>query len=327
MKYIIPIFLLTAAFVSTSAVFAPAGDEAPLSVIVVTGDIMLGRTVERVSLAQGFGYPFLYTKDIFSGADAVFSNLEGPVPFLHEKTPAYSFRFSFLPESTQALKNAGVDVVTLANNHTTDFGEKGYSDTTKVLEKEGIDFVGHPVRMGEGLTFEKSIHHRNVRFVGLNDTYTPIESKKVTELIQRLKKDGTFIIVAVHWGEEYKNTSNERQQRLGHVLIDAGADVVVGHHPHVVEEVEIYHQKPIFYSLGNFIFDQYFSEDVQEGLAVKISLGDKNVSYELIPVDLHKSQPKKMTPDAAGKFLAELSQRGATDIQWETARGYFLSPR
>jgi poly-gamma-glutamate synthesis protein (capsule biosynthesis protein) len=295
MKYFIFGFLLTATFSFSSAVFAPMGvlRESPPATIVVTGDVMLGRAVEGISLSRGFDYSFAYTKDIFSGADIVFSNLEGPVPSVHEKTPDFLFRFSFHPNSIQALHDAGVNMVTLANNHTLDFGEKGYSDTTKELQKQKIDFVGHPTRMGEGLTVEKTIRGRSVRFVGLNDTYTPVDIEKASTLIRSLKKDGAFVIVAVHWGEEYRTVSNERQQMLGHALIDAGADVVVGHHPHVVEEMEMYHGKPIFYSLGNFIFDQYFSEDVQQGLAVKIAIGDKKVSYELIPVDLHKSQPKR----------------------------------
>lgn len=302
MKYLIPVFLLSAALASTSAVFAPDRVEALPSTIVVTGDVMLGRTVEGISAARGFDYPFLYTKDIFSGADAVFSNLEGPVPSVHEKTPAYSFRFSFHRNSIKALHDAGVNVVTLANNHTVDFGEGGYADTVAELKKNGIAFAGHPVRMGEGLTVEKSIRGRAVRFVGLNDTYAPIDIKKAAALVLDLKKDGAFVIVAVHWGEEYSTVSNVRQQTLGHALIDAGADVVVGHHPHVVEEMEMYNGKPIFYSLGNFIFDQYFSEEVQHGLAVKISIGDKKVSYELIPVDLHKSQPKRDEKESSRFF-------------------------
>ncbi len=304
MKYLPLIFLLTAAFVSTSAVFAPSGGgEAPPSTVVVTGDIMLGRAVEGISLSRGFEYPFRYVKDIFSGADAVFANLEGPVPSAHERTPDYSFRFSFLPESIRALKEAGVNVVTLANNHAVDFGENGYINTAKELKKQGILFVGHPVRMGESLTVEKTIRGRAVRFVGLNDTYAPVDSKKAAELISGLKKDGAFVIVAVHWGEEYKTVSNERQQTLGRALIDAGADVVVGHHPHVTQEAETYRGKPIFYSLGNFIFDQYFSEETQNGFAVKISIEDKKASYEIIPVDLHKSQPKKNQKEASRYFI------------------------
>lgn len=292
MKYIIPAFLLAGAFVSANAVFAPIGEQTPV-VVVVTGDVMLGRSVEGLSLAHGFEYPFVYTKDIFSGADVAFSNLEGPVPLVHERTPAYSFRFSFLPESIRAMREAGVNVVTLANNHAVDFGEEGYLHTVAELAKEGVGVTGHPVRISEDLTFEKTIRGRKVHFVGLNDTYRPIETEKARALVRGSKKDGAFVIVAVHWGEEYENHSNERQQRLGHALIDAGADVVIGHHPHVVQEMEMYRGKPIFYSLGNFIFDQYFSEETQTGLAVKIGIEDKRVSYELIPVDLRKSQPKR----------------------------------
>jgi poly-gamma-glutamate synthesis protein (capsule biosynthesis protein) len=303
MKYVISVFLSVAAFAIPSAVFSPTEREAPPTVIMVTGDVMLGRTVEGISSARGFDYPFLHTKDIFFGADAVFSNLEGPIPATHEKTPAYSFRFSFHPNSIKALHDAGVSVVTLANNHTLDFGEEGYADTVRELEKNKIAPVGHAVNINEGTTFGKIYRGREVRFVGLNDTYTPIDIGKAAKVIADLKKDGAFVIVAVHWGEEYRTVSNKRQQTLGHALMDAGADVVVGHHPHVVEEVEIYHGKPIFYSLGNFIFDQYFSEETQQGLAVKIAIGDKEARYELIPIDLRKSQPKRSEKGmAAGSF-------------------------
>jgi poly-gamma-glutamate synthesis protein (capsule biosynthesis protein) len=327
MKYIIPGFVLATALVSSSAVFAPVGREIPPFTIVATGDVMLGRAVEKISLIRGFEYPFLYTKDIFSGADVVFSNLEGPVPSEHKKTPDYSFRFSFLPESIRAMKSAGVNVVTLANNHMVDFGEDGYGNTTKELQKQGVDFVGHPVRIGEGLTVGKTIQGREVRFVGLNDTYAPVSIEQVSEMVRNLKKDGAFVIVAVHWGEEYKNVSNKRQQTLGRALIDAGADAVVGHHPHVVQEIEIYKEKPIFYSLGNFVFDQYFSEETQAGLAVKIAIGDKKTAYELIPVDLHKSQPKRMSSDAEEKWLEELSLRSAKELRSDIIQGGFSLPR
>lgn len=327
MKYVISGFVLVTAIASSSAVFAPVGGETPPSTIVVTGDIMLGRAVEKISLARGFDYPFLRAKDIFSGADVVFANLEGPVPSAHERTPDYSFRFSFLPESIRAMKGAGVNAVTLANNHAVDFGEDGYSNTAKELKKRGIDFVGHPVRMGEELTFKKSIRGREVRFIGLNDTYAPVNIKQASEMVRNLKKDGTFVIVAVHWGEEYRNVSNKRQQTLGRALIDAGADVVVGHHPHVVEEMEIYKEKPIFYSLGNFIFDQYFSEEVQRGLAVKIAIGDKEVLYELIPIYLHKSQPKRMDFEAEEKWLEVFSRRSAKELRGDITQGDFSVPR
>lgn len=323
MKYVIPIFLFGGGVLFAGAVFAPPGYDHRPAVIVATGDVMLGRSVESLSLAHGFDYPFRYTADIFSDADAVFANLEGPIPAVHERTPPYSFRFSFLPESIRALKNAGVDVVTLANNHTTDFGEEGYENTVAELKKNDIESAGHPTRISDNLTFEKTIRGQKIRFAGLNDTYTPVDVKKAAAFVQGLKTDGAFVIVAVHWGEEYKDVSNKRQQTLGRALIDAGADVVIGHHPHVAEEVEVYHGKPIFYSLGNFVFDQYFSEETQTALAVKIAVGEQEVSYELIPVDLHRSQPKRMEESAGTQYFSGISQRSQKDIQAEVARGYF----
>lgn len=283
------------ALAKSGVVFAPVPtNNGDAVTVVVTGDVMLGRTVENLGVTHGFDYPFLYAKNIFGGADFVFVNLEGPVPLAHEKTPAYSFRFSFLPESIRALRKAGVNVANLANNHTADFGEEGYSETVSVLKKEGIAATGHPLRVGKESVFETISHGRKLYFIGINDTYVPVDISKSGALIRNLKKDDAdaFVMVAVHFGEEYKSASNERQRKLARSLVDAGADAVFGSHPHVVEEREMYRGKPIFYSLGNFIFDQYFSEEVQKGLAVRLTIGKEKTEYELLPIDLHKSQPK-----------------------------------
>ncbi len=256
------------------------------AIIVAVGDIMLGRYVEDISLRNGWNYPFASTTEIFSGADIVFGNMEGTIPDEHEKTPNYGWRFSFDKESVKAARHAGVNVVTLANNHSTDFGGSGYEETVSSLTAIGIASVG---KHSDYLYEKNGI---KIRFMGWNDTFASLSLKTVSDKILASKKENEFLIVAVHFGEEYATSSTSRQKELARAMIDAGADVVIGSHPHVVEEKEIYHGKSIFYSLGNFIFDQYFSEETQKGLAVKMTITGSTVKYEMMPISLHKSRPQ-----------------------------------
>ncbi|MCX6735885.1 MAG: CapA family protein [Candidatus Parcubacteria bacterium] len=262
---------------------SPSRNEAT---IIAVGDIMLGRYVEELSLRKGRNYPFASTTKIFSGADVVFGNLEGTVPNEHEKTPNYGWRFSFNKEAVKEARRAGINVVTLANNHSTDFGGSGYDETVSSLNDIGIVSVG---KHSDYLYEKEGI---KIRFMGWNDTFAPLSLKTVSDKIRASKKENEFLIAAVHFGEEYATSSTSRQKELARAMIDAGADVVIGSHPHVVEEKEIYHEKPIFYSLGNFIFDQYFSEETQKGLAVKMTITGSTVKYEMMPISLHKSRPQ-----------------------------------
>jgi poly-gamma-glutamate synthesis protein (capsule biosynthesis protein) len=118
-----------------------------------------------------------------------------------------------------------------------------------------------------------------------------------------------------HWGAEYGLKSNKRQQDFAHALIDSGADLIVGSHPHVVQEIEPYNGKYIFYSLGNFIFDQYFSKNTQQGLALLLELSEASSTIALLPIDLQFSQPKMMETTSSVKFLESLSERSAPAIR------------
>jgi len=127
---------------------------------------------------------------------------------------------------------------------------------------------------------------KKVGMVGLSMFETRLDLHKVQSIINSLKNETDWITVNIHWGEEYDQNADKIQQAIAHQLIDAGADAIVGHHPHVVQEVETYKGKPIFYSLGNFVFDQYFLDEAQEGLAVSLDiLGDK-INYSLYPLRL-----------------------------------------
>lgn len=266
--------------------------------VVFFGDMMLGRFVETLSVRNNnFGYPFAFTSEIFSGADIVFGNFEGAVPDAHELSPIYSYRLSVHQEAVKAARAAGVNVVSVANNHTSDFGKEGFDATVRSLKNAGI------VPVGEGMNHCTDISSTILCFFAWNDTFSPLDLEKISDEVAEVKTNDTFIVASVHFGNEYSATSSAWQRKAAHVLVDHGADVVIGHHPHVVEEMEIYNGKPIFYSLGNFVFDQYFSEETQTGLAVRAEIQNGAVSYELMPIDLHKSRPVKMPPLQKEAFL------------------------
>jgi poly-gamma-glutamate synthesis protein (capsule biosynthesis protein) len=133
--------------------------------------------------------------------------------------------------------------------------------------------------------------------------YRIFNQEQANELIKRAKQEADLVIVNIHWGTEYQHEFGDSQKQIGHEFIDSGADLIIGHHPHVVEGMEIYKGKAIFYSLGNFIFDQYFSSDTQEGLALGAQFDAKGWHFYLFPLLSKKSAVELMKGDNKKNFL------------------------
>ncbi len=283
----------------------PAASPATL---LAFGDVMFGRYVETLMARHGEGYPFTYLDDVTAGADVVLANLEGPVPDVHRHTPDESLRFSFPPTTPATLRAHNIGVVTLANNHTADQGVTGYDATCARLAGAGVASFGHPLRE-DGPVFETTINGQRVAMLGFHATNQRFVLADAVASVQQARAAGGFVLATVHWGTEYAATANARQRTIGHALIDAGADVVLGHHPHVVQDVERYRDRLIFYSLGNAIFDQYFSEATQQGLAVRMTLSAEDVQYELLPLQSIRSQPRPMDGVERTAFLTALAVR------------------
>lgn len=260
--------------------------------LLFVGDVMLGRHVETLANAQGWGSRFTEVAPVFEGYDAVIANLEGPVPVVHQKTPDFSTTFSFTPKAVQALADSGVDYVSLANNHTHDFGADAYQNTVTVVSESGIKPFGHPRAPSEPIA-EFDFGQRKVVFIGLNDVFGILDIEAANALIEQYNQDDTTVIVSIHWGDEYQTTSNARQQELARGFITSGADAIVGHHPHVRQEWADVEGVPVFYSLGNFLFDQYFSAEVQKGYAVEMQITkDGAISYKVLDVVSEASIPR-----------------------------------
>ncbi|MCC6643188.1 CapA family protein [Candidatus Peregrinibacteria bacterium] len=147
------------------------------------------------------------------------------------------------------------------------------------------------------------MHGQKIALLGLNHTDFKLDLKKATDQITALHDQGYQVIPFIHWGAEYQHQPTTEQIKFAHAFVDAGAFAVVGMHPHVVESVEIYNHAPIFYSLGNTIFDQNFSQDTQEGLTLAMEISPEKLSIILLPIRIERSQPRLMTPAERTDFL------------------------
>lgn len=305
--------------------------------ILFVGDIMLDREVENLIKENGALYPFQKISQLTRGIDFVFGNLEGPVVKNPPNFSRDSLIFAFSKDTLKGLLFGNFNLLSLANNHTLNMGENGLAETRKFLEKAKINFVGDPLKCSEDFLYKEN----NLTFLAFNKTYPySCSDEKIVETIKLVKSSNpeNFIIVSMHWGNEYKLKSSVLQQKLAQKIIDAGADLIIGHHPHVVQEIGIYKNKLIFYSLGNFIFDQYFSKNTQQGLAVGLeiypsqkaprnSFTDKTESaqqklvFRLFPLESKLSQPFLMPLEDAKKFLEKLSERSDQSLFEEIKSG------
>lgn len=279
--------------------------------LVFVGDIMFDRGVKNSVMKNGDGdYAFLFQNANFlKNADISFGNLEGPISDKGEDLRnLYSFRFE--PSAIKALKNSGLDVLSIANNHIGDWGKIAFEDTISRLDASGIIPVGGGQSLkdaGEVKVVEKNGFR--IGFLAFSDMgpnwleatedspgILIIKDSKFVTLVRHAASEVDILVVSLHFGEEYQKNANDRQKKLAHLAIENGAKIVVGHHPHVIQEVERYKNGIIAYSLGNFIFDQNFSKETMQGLALEIILsGTEIVSVKQNKIKINKFfQPQLM---------------------------------
>ena len=255
------------------------------------GDIMLSRKIGAIMAEKNdWTYPFLEIKNVLEEADLVVGNLEGPISSRGTKLGSiYSFRAD--PRAVAGLSSAPVGVVSLANNHVWDYGREALSETLDILKTAGIDYIGAGVDYVEAhQPVIRDVKGTKIAFLGYTNLVpvgitgeksAPVvaflDLKQVVPDIARAKELADLVVVSFHWGDEYETKHNRSQEEIAHTVIDAGADLVIGHHPHVGQEIEEYHGGYIAYSLGNFVFDQNFSADTRTGLILEVTLKNKKI--------------------------------------------------
>ena len=285
--------------------------------VAAFGDIMLGRYVRTlIDKEKNIYYPFLKIfgeeNRFFMGSDVLFANLEGPISGDGYESGT-SLIFGFKEDVSEMLSDVGFDILSIANNHTLNRGITGLSDTYKNLNKFGVSPCGNPVESESKYTASKDINGTKVAFACFNDIGNSLKEDEAASVISSLSSENDYVLVSIHWGNEYQHTPNKRQMHLAHKFIDAGASFVIGHHPHVVQPFEIYNGKFIFYSLGNFVFDQYWSFDTQEQLGIGIVLGKEKTKVYLFPMLSVKSQPILMDYEERKLFYDRFIKWGNFD--------------
>ncbi|MFA5770939.1 MAG: AmmeMemoRadiSam system protein B [Patescibacteria group bacterium] len=273
------------------------------------GDMMLDRNVGDKLKGKKIDYLLANLAGeenrFFSGVDIISANLEGAVTDkgVHY-APINSYDFAFSPERIAELKAYNFNYFTLANNHFSDQGQKGVAETRKNLSTLGFNYSGSTdALVDEYARKDIEISGKKIAMIGLSMVYNDFNLDKAKNLVIEAKADSDLVVVNIHWGIEYQNKFNKHQQIIGRALIDSGADVIIGHHPHVSQGMEIYQGKPIFYSLGNFIFDQYFSTETQESLAVGLDVSKATTTIFIFPLKSEKSAPRLMKERDKETFL------------------------
>jgi poly-gamma-glutamate capsule biosynthesis protein CapA/YwtB (metallophosphatase superfamily) len=306
----------------------------PLKIYAV-GDIMLDQLTRQRLKTYDPAYPFARTRDILREGDVVFGNLESPISDRGKPLANKRYTFRALPFTAASLTDGGVNLVSLANNHILDYGREALLDTLDILDGHGIHHAGAGRNREEahaGTILE--VKGYKVGLLAYTDDYAiPVawrrfwqagpdtpgaallhDRQKIRDDIRRLRSQVDVLLVSFHWGIEYTYNLTAGQRELGRLALDAGADMVLGHHPHVPQGVELYQGKPLVYSLGNFVFYPFQNAKTHDTLILEATFHQgRFTAVSLLPARGGNSQPylpegkeRKDVLTLLGKLLAEL---------------------
>ncbi|MCL2431840.1 CapA family protein [Candidatus Bathycorpusculum sp.] len=272
------------------------------------GDIMLGRSLQDASDFYGYESYFKKTSDYFKGVDLVLGNFENPI--INDDKEFIATQKSILLSANsnclEAIKNAGFNMLSLANNHMMDYGVTGMLNTLESLDRAGVAHFGAGRDVNEAKSYQLiDSNGTKIAVLGINAVSMQGFASKNTpgilathtsetaylDAVSDAASAANVVIVFIHWGDEYTTIVSSNQREIGRKLIDAGADIVIGSHPHILQPIEIYENGIIFYSLGNFIFDQGWSR-TKDSCIVRYCLDENGQGvFELIPLRIKNGSP------------------------------------
>lgn len=294
--------------------------------LLAFGDVNLGRSVGQELLKGRLEYPFRFVRDTLLRSDFVFVNLESQLSDQNGLTqhPRSNLIFAGPPNGATSLMQANVSIVSTGNNHAFDFGMKALRETILNLQGAGISFTGTSldseamcvpvvvVKKGIRIGFLAYTQFVNIRgpWEGRIAIFDSAHAKHDVELL-RPKVD--LIVVSYHGGAEYSNNPSARTRRAFRSLIESGADIILGHHPHYVQGIESYNGRLIFYSLGNFVFYQPQLEQTQYGLGVEFLLVKRGSRVRvkqarLMPLRAGLQPSFRLTPKEERSFLERVTK-------------------
>ncbi len=287
------LFLLTgcrtqAGPASVSAASTPASSPAPKVTLALLGDVMLGRDVHPS--AESFAYldPYL------GSADLVMANLESPLTGAPVQSDS-PYTLCAPPERATVLAEAGFDLLTVANNHNLDCGEEGLLETRSALAEAGLGYAGP----GMEPVFRTL---NGIRLAVLAfDATGPFELERAVQAVRAARATGATVIVSIHWGAEYQAGASSFQEEIALRLAQAGAALIWGHHPHVLQPADWIDngQTLVFYSLGNALFDQYGLADTRQSALALVTLGPEGVTgFQVVPFLIDVPHSRVVEADA-----------------------------
>lgn len=244
--------------------------------ILFLGDLMFDRWIREVNEKKGEDFVFQKVEKLFQSEDLVVGNLEGPITDKSSVSITSAFGskenyvFTFPPETAEELFKENIKLVNIGNNHILNQGEAGLADTKKYLSDAKVDYFEDP-NEAESVKYY-ALSHLKIAFVNYNQFVADAKNKTLREIENAKTQGADTIILYAHWGTEFESDPGVKIKNLAREFIDAGADIIIGSHPHVIQPKEIYKGKIIYYSLGNFIFDQYFRDDTQKGMGVEATV-------------------------------------------------------
>ena len=280
----------------------------PVITLAFVGDIMLGRGIAMAHHDGDWVNALAYITPYLSSADLALANLESPITSSSAPLKALKYDLRAPPESVSGLTNTGLDLLSLANNHSMDYGILGLQDTQKTLVNAGL------IPIGSGSRPQWStIHGLRLAFFAFEDINQPLNIDEVTQAIAQARRSGAVVIVSMHWGNEYQPGPTKRQRALAQALANAGVSLIWGHHSHVIQPVawitsksprNLYIQNIIvstltIYGLGNALFDQYTPPDTRRSAVLLVTLAADGVkSIRVIPFQIDPRRGHIVPADA-----------------------------
>jgi len=303
------------------------GEEEEL-VLAFVGDIMFDKTVAGFIKSKGGDYIFQGYEKYFKESDIVFGNLETSMSDRGQPAQGKEYTFRSSPKVIPFLKKNNFTALSIANNHVLDYGTTAFNDAMKIMKENGISYGGggsNKKEALEGVVIEKkgikigfiaftkvtpsADWYAGAKKPGIIGAYK-VHEAEVLKAVKDLNSRCDIMVVSLHWGKEGSAVVRNQDIELAHKLVDSGADVIMGHHPHVVQSIELYKDKLIIYSLGNFIFTTSYSELNNKTImtTAKYDKSGKLKAVEAIPGIIKWGRPVPMEPAEGKKFIDYLNK-------------------
>ncbi|QHS22064.1 CapA family protein [Virgibacillus sp. MSP4-1] len=300
----------------------PLIPQEPVS-ISFAGDTMFDGSVRSAVHQQGPDYPFQYVKKEVRKSDYAILNLETAVTTEQEKDTVQLYNFKADPKALSGIKQAGFDMVTLANNHALDYQEDGFKDTIKHLTKHDLKYFGAGVNQDRAYGAQTiEIKGRTIKFLGFSRFLPAVrwyegegpviasayQQDRVLKTIKRESGNADYLFVYIHWGVEGNVRPETWQRDYARKMIDAGADGIIGAHPHVLQGFEYYQNKPIAYSLGNFLFPDYVQGNTAETGVLTLKIDGDNLTMAFTPYRIRSNQIHPLKRQEKEQILQKLEE-------------------